>query len=205
MTAPLTAAELDEFERDVQRNDDDMDPALMYVTVRFARRLIAQARLGIAQPDHAIVVSQLSLDVELQKRENSRLRVDIESRNADSARLRQRIADLAKELVDAGAAERFAKAKVQVAHAARDDVWFWQGDELDDPASLTCPVVMTAETLRGMLERIAQLEAVERAAREYLRETERCRTRHLYEEEMDPCERVLRQALRAIEPVKEPE
>jgi hypothetical protein len=33
----------------------------------------------------------------------------------------------------------------------RGDVWYWQGDGHDMPESLTCPVIMSAETLRQLL------------------------------------------------------
>lgn len=42
-----------------------------------------------------------------------------------------------------------------VQHPDVDDVWFWQGSG-DEPESLTCPVIMSADTLRGFLEHIAE-------------------------------------------------
>lgn len=46
----------------------------------------------------------------------------------------------------------------------RDEYWAWQGDGEDYPESLTCPVVMTAEQLRALLELIRDLlNAVEEA------------------------------------------
>lgn len=34
---------------------------------------------------------------------------------------------------------------------AKTGLWYWQGDDSDDPESLVCPVIMSAETLRGLL------------------------------------------------------
>lgn len=44
------------------------------------------------------------------------------------------------------------RTKLRVAQADREDVWFWQGQD-DEPSSLSCPVVMSAETLRALLAR----------------------------------------------------
>jgi NTP pyrophosphatase (non-canonical NTP hydrolase) len=38
---------------------------------------------------------------------------------------------------------------------SKDERWYWQGDGTDDPESLTCPVVMTADTLRELLSKTA--------------------------------------------------
>ncbi len=52
-----------------------------------------------------------------------------------------------------------ALAAVRAATAKRDDVWFWQGQG-DHPESLSCPVVMSADTLREMLARADAAEAI---------------------------------------------
>lgn len=55
-----------------------------------------------------------------------------------------------------------ARSSVRLAHAPCDAVWFWEGSDRDDPASLSCPVVMSAETLREFVaakERLASYEA----------------------------------------------
>jgi hypothetical protein len=41
-----------------------------------------------------------------------------------------------------------ARAQLRLVSAGPADVWRWQGDGHDDPASLACPVVMSAATLR---------------------------------------------------------
>lgn len=55
-----------------------------------------------------------------------------------------------------------ARAQLRLVSAGTTDVWHWQGDGHDDPASLACPVVMSAATLREFVaarERVAELEA----------------------------------------------
>lgn len=39
-----------------------------------------------------------------------------------------------------------------------EEVWYWQGDGMDFPESLACPVVMAADTLRKLLADAAELE-----------------------------------------------
>lgn len=55
---------------------------------------------------------------------------------------------LAREITD----RRIAEANVRVAHATPETVWFWEKDGDNDPESLSCPVVMPAETLREILK-----------------------------------------------------
>ena len=57
------------------------------------------------------------------------------------------------------------RARVACGVAAADGVWFWQGRD-DRSESLTCPVVMSAETLRGFVAERARREAAERDAYE---------------------------------------
>lgn len=46
------------------------------------------------------------------------------------------------------------RAKLQIVQAGPEDVWFWQNVG-NDPGSLSCPVVMSADTLRRLLDRAA--------------------------------------------------
>jgi hypothetical protein len=52
--------------------------------------------------------------------------------------------------------QRLVELNAVRAHA--DNVWFWQGDGADHPQSLSCPVVMTAHTLRTIIARAAAAE-----------------------------------------------
>jgi hypothetical protein len=35
--------------------------------------------------------------------------------------------------------------------ALKQEVWYWQGDGYDFPDSISCPVIMSAETLRDLM------------------------------------------------------
>jgi hypothetical protein len=54
-----------------------------------------------------------------------------------------------------------ARASVRIAHAPSDAVWFWEGSDRDQPESLSCPVVMSAETLRGFVDLRERAEKAE--------------------------------------------
>lgn len=60
--------------------------------------------------------------------------------------------------------ERELRCQLGTVNAGAEDVWRWQG-EGDDPASLTCPVVMSAETLRALLARVEKAEGQARGLR----------------------------------------
>jgi hypothetical protein len=51
-----------------------------------------------------------------------------------------------------------------------ENVWRWQGDGYDDPTTLSCPVIMSADTVRALVARAEKAEAELRDAREDLRE-----------------------------------
>lgn len=60
-----------------------------------------------------------------------------------------------------------ARAQLRLVSAGPADVWRWQGDGHDDPASLACPVVMSASTLREFVAarvRVTELESERSAA-----------------------------------------
>ena len=71
----------------------------------------------------------------------------------EQAILNQKLASLAERLTAAEQEAREARRNVRIANANIEDVWMWQGAG-DDPDSLTCPVVMSADTLRNLLTRI---------------------------------------------------
>ncbi len=62
-----------------------------------------------------------------------------------------------------------ALAQLQLVRTAATDVWRWQGDGADAADSLSCPVVMSAATLRKMLAQIANRDAL-KACNDALRE-----------------------------------
>ena len=85
-----------------------------------------------------------------------------------AAREERKLDGVAAELREALERERGLRAELAVVHAHADDVWFWQGDgrarEDNHPESLTCPVVMRAEILRELLERVEEAEALRTVA-----------------------------------------
>jgi hypothetical protein len=54
------------------------------------------------------------------------------------------------------AKREIAEALVRTVYSNRDDVWFWMGNGEDHLENLTCPVVMRAETLQGILDKHAE-------------------------------------------------
>ena len=96
---------------------------------------------------------------------------------AERERMAARVEEAERKLDDVAALQRTtaadldaARAQLRIVQAGREDVWHWQGDGRDDPASLSCPVVMSAETLRGLLAApppaaAGLLAAVEQAAK----------------------------------------
>ncbi len=75
--------------------------------------------------------------------------------------LRGRYEELAREMTLAIQQRKDAVAAVTMAHASLDAVWLWQGDDTDKPESLVCPVVMSAETLRGMVAKMESAKGLE--------------------------------------------
>jgi len=61
-----------------------------------------------------------------------------------------RYAALAAHLKTEIAEKETARAQLAVARTPTDGVWMWQGCG-DEPEGLSCPVVMSADTLRGLL------------------------------------------------------
>jgi hypothetical protein len=66
---------------------------------------------------------------------------------------------LKREIVE----KESARAQLAIARTPTDDVWMWQGGG-DEPEGLSCPVVMSAETLRALLARTAEAIMAERSA-----------------------------------------
>lgn len=102
---------------------------------------------------------------EIAKKNLGTLIEQIEAAEADVARLTAE-RDEANCTVELTLRERDeARAKARAVTATRDDVWFWQGNG-DDPESLVCPIVMSADTLRELLAAVALVEAWRPVVRE---------------------------------------
>lgn len=81
-----------------------------------------------------------------------------------------------------------AKEQLRTVHASHEDVWFWQGDGTDHTASLSCPVVMSAHTLRDLSKKANDTSF-------YQRENSRLRVDH--EALVEQCAQ-LREQVRAL-------
>ncbi len=55
------------------------------------------------------------------------------------------------ELIDKGRLMMLERSHQTLLDYRADSVWYWQGDEDDQPEILSCPVMMSAETLRELL------------------------------------------------------
>lgn len=78
-----------------------------------------------------------------------------EERKVDKRKLEAMKADLSLWTEKLGEAER----RLRIVHTSAEGVWRWMGDGSDQPESLTCPVVMSCETLREMVKQISDLKA----------------------------------------------
>lgn len=58
-------------------------------------------------------------------------------------------------LIDKGRLMMLERSHQTLLDYRADSVWYWQGDEDDQPESLSCPVIMSAETLRELLAKAA--------------------------------------------------
>lgn len=62
--------------------------------------------------------------------------------------------------------EEYRDAHRIIALTERGDVWYWQGDNMDYPESISCPVVMQPEKLRALLELVKPTEGMLRGIKE---------------------------------------
>lgn len=58
-------------------------------------------------------------------------------------------------LIEKGRLMMLERSRQTLLDYRADSVWYWQGDEDDQPESLSCPVIMSAETLRELLAKSA--------------------------------------------------
>jgi glutaredoxin len=79
-------------------------------------------------------------------------------------RVKFKLSEVANELKEAQRQLAEHRAALDVVSTPTSGVWFWMG-EGDRPESLVCPVVMSADTLRSMVDKIDQLEAERKDSR----------------------------------------
>lgn len=79
-----------------------------------------------------------------------RVCASLRSEEIRAATAERKQADMAEELTSTMAILGIAIRSLATVATPTEGVWKWQG-EGDDPESLSCPVVMSADTLRGLV------------------------------------------------------
>ena len=78
------------------------------------------------------------------------------------------LADVALMWKEEKSLKLLAEECLRMVETAVPNVWLWEGGGENDPESLACPVVMSADTLRGILkERASLYDALDLKAREH--------------------------------------
>lgn len=90
----------------------------------------------------------LAVTVEALQRD---MRFAIQYRDNEIARCSERVQVLGDELRVALAERAEALRKLSLVATELEDVWRWEVDGDNHPASLSCPVIMSADTLRDLL------------------------------------------------------
>ncbi len=89
------------------------------------------------------------------------LAVEVAEVTARAERAERKVEDLGREVAGSLEREQELRANLALVATDADGVWKWQG-EGDDLASLSCPVVMDAGTLRVFIADRARADAAER-------------------------------------------
>lgn len=110
-----------------------------------ANRMNAEAERDLAHDEHAAAWSKVISEIAAER--DARAKAE---RKAEEA-FREVAAGLERE--------RALRAELAAVKTDVDGVWLWQGDGRDHPESLSCPVVMSADTLREMVDARAKAEA----------------------------------------------
>ncbi len=84
----------------------------------------------------------------------------IREQAGEIARHKSKAAEAFREVAAGLDRERDLRASLALVRTDTSGVWRWQGDGGDHPESLSCPVVMSADTLRGFQAEIAALRAL---------------------------------------------
>lgn len=118
-------------------------------------RSVLGAFYGKAEPHQALSrLSALAQEAESfrAKADDWKEKHDILQHNAHvvDASLRGKVEGLAQQLKAEQEESAKLRAALAIVRTDTEGVWRWQG-EGDQPESLTCPVVMSADTLRGLL------------------------------------------------------
>ncbi len=113
---------------------------------------IAELRQQIDKRTEVQAETNAKLGDALAGREGERASFNTEREEwvKDKSLLESKIADLADCLAKTQNDLHFAEGQLAMVMTSRDDVWLWQGDGHDHVGTLSCPVVMSADTLRKM-------------------------------------------------------
>lgn len=140
-------AECDELRAKLRAVERDRDEALARVAAFEAQRKFEEALvpriLGRSRGQLGT-----ALEVCLEQRDAAEQELAKAQARADTAERKQ--VEMAEELTAAEAAVAKANKQLLLVYTSVEGVWKWQG-EGDAPESLTCPVVMSADTLRGLI------------------------------------------------------
>jgi hypothetical protein len=108
-------------------------------------------RSGCAnRPESATATGKVHAEVERLTRDLDGARRHRDEQVAYATQLRKMLENVRAELTEQNAKREAVEAELRVVKTDIDGVWKWQG-EGDEPSSLTCPVVMSAETLRKLV------------------------------------------------------
>lgn len=94
--------------------------------------------------------------------EVDRLHARVVELETETRRQTEKVAQAFREVAAGLTRERDLRATLAVVSTGTEGVWRWQGDGHDDPDSLACPVVMSADTLRGFVAERDRLQAMEK-------------------------------------------
>lgn len=160
--APKKGQEREKADASEDTLDDDID----LVTAGQRRLSIPQRRAWGRVAKAALSARKEIVLLRAEVADLERTRMDLARKVLDQANelaeLERKIGWLADDIRQKDAALTEANANLRMVEMEPGLAWRWQGDGHDDPASLSCPVIMTAETLRGFVAdraRVADLEA----------------------------------------------
>ena len=159
--APKNGQERERVDASKDTLDDDID----LVTAGQRRLSIPQRRAWGRVAKAALSARKEIVLLRAEVADLERTRMDLARKVLDQANeladLERKIGWLADDIRQKDAALTEANANLRMVEMEPGLAWRWQGDGYDDPASLACPVVMSAETLREFV-----------AARDWSREVE---------------------------------
>lgn len=108
------------------------------------------------------VIAACEADRDALKQRVSILTTEMDAAIAAKDEAERKLSALADEYVELELEHRGTVSSLAMVNAGFDGAWHWQGDGCDRPESLSCPVVMSADTLSEIIA--AKDEACDLAA-----------------------------------------